>query len=78
MPERQMLTEPRSGGGLLLLRRNAPLTRRTVAYFCSGAHTCNSPMVDARFGCSGGIDIAKSVNFPVNIIPRIVSNPISE
>ena len=38
MPERQMLTEPRSGGGLLLLRRNAPLTRRTVAYFCSGAH----------------------------------------
>ncbi len=25
-------------GGLLLLRRSAPLTRRTVAYFCSGAH----------------------------------------
>jgi hypothetical protein len=39
MPERQMLTEPRSGGGLLLLRRRAPLSRRTMAYFCSGAHT---------------------------------------
>src|SRR6266540_6591402 len=26
-------------GGLLLLRRSAPLTRRTVAYFCSGAHS---------------------------------------
>jgi len=26
------------GGGLLLLRRKAPLTRRSVAYFCSGAH----------------------------------------
>jgi hypothetical protein len=34
-----MLKEPSSGGGLLLLRRDAPLTRRTVAYFCSGAHT---------------------------------------
>jgi hypothetical protein len=29
-------TKPKSGG-LLLLRRRAPLTRRTVAYFCSGA-----------------------------------------
>lgn len=27
-----------SGGGLLLLRRKAPLTRRSVAYFCSAAH----------------------------------------
>ena len=25
-------------GGPLLLRRKAPLTRRSVAYFCSGAH----------------------------------------
>jgi hypothetical protein len=25
------LTKPRSGGGLLLLRRGAPLSRRTVA-----------------------------------------------
>ncbi len=33
------LKKPRSGGGLLLLRRKAPLTRRSVAYFCSGAHT---------------------------------------
>jgi len=33
-----MLTKPRSGGGLLLLRRKAPLKRRSVAYFCSGAH----------------------------------------
>ena len=33
------LTEPSSGGGLLLLRRKAPLSRRSVAYFCSGAHT---------------------------------------
>ncbi len=32
------LTEPSSGGGLLLLRRKAPLSRRSVAYFCSGAH----------------------------------------
>jgi hypothetical protein len=39
MPAWQMLTKPSSGGGLLLLRRNTPLTRRTVAYFCSGAHT---------------------------------------
>jgi hypothetical protein len=29
----------RSGGGLLLLRRKTPLTRRSVAYFHSGAHT---------------------------------------
>jgi type I restriction enzyme R subunit len=33
------LTEPSSGDGLLLLRRKAPLSRRSVAYFCSGAHT---------------------------------------
>ena len=33
------LTEPSSDGGLLLLRRKAPLSRRSVAYFCSGAHT---------------------------------------
>jgi integrase len=33
-----MHTEPSSGGGLLLLRRKAPLKRRSVAYFCSGAH----------------------------------------
>ena len=29
--------KPKSGG-LLLLRRNTPLPRRAVAYFCSGAH----------------------------------------
>ena len=37
-----MLTKPSSGGrptGLLLLRRKTPLARRSVAYFCSGAHT---------------------------------------
>ena len=28
-----VLTEPSSGGGLLLLRRKAPLSRRAVAYF---------------------------------------------
>jgi hypothetical protein len=39
MPARQTLTEPKSGGGLLLRRRKAPLSRRSVAYFCSGAHT---------------------------------------
>ncbi len=39
MLDGQMLTESSSGGGLLLLRRNAPLSRRTVAYFCSGAHS---------------------------------------
>jgi hypothetical protein len=33
------LTEPSSRGGLLLLRRKAPLKRRSLAYFCSGAHT---------------------------------------
>src|SRR6266542_5103535 len=32
------LTKPKSGG-LLLRLRSAPLTRRAVAYFCSGAHT---------------------------------------
>jgi hypothetical protein len=32
------LTKPRSRGGLLLLRRKAPLPRRSVAYFYSGAH----------------------------------------
>lgn len=31
MPSRQQLTKPRSGGGLHLLHRSAPLTRRTVA-----------------------------------------------
>ncbi len=35
---RQSSSQKKSGG-LLLLRRSAPLTRRTVAYFCSGAHT---------------------------------------
>ena len=35
---RQLAHETRSGGGLLLLRRKAPLTRRSVVYFCSGAH----------------------------------------
>jgi hypothetical protein len=34
------LTKLKSGG-LLLLRRRTPLTRRPVAYFHSGAHTCN-------------------------------------
>jgi hypothetical protein len=37
------LTEPSSGDGLLLLRRKAPLSRRPVAYFCSGAHTPECP-----------------------------------
>jgi hypothetical protein len=39
MPSRQQLTKTRSGGGKLLLRRRAPLTRRTVAQFCTGAHS---------------------------------------
>ncbi len=39
MPATQRLTKPRSGGGLLLPRRKPPLTRRSVAYFCSGEHT---------------------------------------
>jgi hypothetical protein len=30
--------KPKSGGGLLLLRRKTPLPRRSVAYFYSGAH----------------------------------------
>jgi hypothetical protein len=34
------LTKPISDGGLLLLRRKTPLSRRSVAYFYSGAHTC--------------------------------------
>jgi hypothetical protein len=38
-PTRAKLTKPRSGDVLLLLRRKTPLTRRSVAYFCSGAHT---------------------------------------
>src|ERR1039458_626772 len=39
MPSRQQLTKIRSGGGKLLLRRKTPLTRRSVAYFHSGAHS---------------------------------------
>jgi len=31
--------EPESGGGLLLRRHKTLLTRRSVVYFCSGAHT---------------------------------------
>ena len=38
LPQRQMSAKPRSGGCLLLLRRRTPLTRRSVVYFCSGAH----------------------------------------
>ena len=38
MPSRQQPTKIRSGGGKLLLRRKSPLTRRSVAYFHSGAH----------------------------------------
>jgi hypothetical protein len=45
------LTKPKSGG-LLLLRRRAPLSRRTVAYFCSGAHnlwhSCRQGRIDGR------------------------------
>jgi putative transposase len=37
------LTKPRSGGGLLFLRRKTPLPRRSVAYFYSGAHKPGSP-----------------------------------
>jgi AraC family transcriptional regulator of adaptative response / DNA-3-methyladenine glycosylase II len=35
----QQLMKPESGGGLLLLRRSTPLTRRHTIYFCSGAYT---------------------------------------
>ena len=42
------LTKPKSGG-LLLLRRRAPLTRRTVAYFCSGAHILGPFAVNTSF-----------------------------
>src|SRR5664279_852886 len=45
MPSRQQLTKTRSGGGKLLLRRRAPLRRRTVAWFCTGAHK-------SRFTCT--------------------------
>jgi len=38
LPQRQGSEKPRSGGGLLLLRRTTPLPRRSVVYFCSGAH----------------------------------------
>src|ERR1035441_4136846 len=34
----QQLMKPESGGGLLLLRRITPLTRRHTVYFCSGAY----------------------------------------
>ena len=34
--------EPQSGGGLLLHRHRARLTRRSVVHFCSGAHTYSS------------------------------------
>jgi hypothetical protein len=36
--QRILSVKPESGGGLLLLRHVTPLTRRHVAYFCSGAH----------------------------------------
>lgn len=39
MPAERMLLEPSSGGGQLLLSRNAPFSRRTVAYGSSGAHS---------------------------------------
>ena len=45
------LMKPRSGGGLLLLRRKAPLSRRTVAYFCSGAHTMEQIQRAIALGC---------------------------
>jgi hypothetical protein len=35
----QQLMNPESGGGLLLLRRITPLTRRDTVYFCSRACT---------------------------------------
>src|SRR5271163_202964 len=56
MPSRQPLMQSESGGGLLLLRRSAPLTRRTVAYFCSGAHTCPTRnCISMRRKCSSGL-----------------------
>jgi hypothetical protein len=36
VPQQHM--KPRSGGGLVLLRRTTPLARRNTAYFCSGAY----------------------------------------
>jgi hypothetical protein len=38
LPQWQMLVKPRSGGGLLLLRRKTPFPQCSVVYFCSGAH----------------------------------------
>jgi hypothetical protein len=55
--------EPKSGG-LLLLRRNTPLTRRAVAYFYSGAHN-ESPNDQHRTGneddCSASSPPAMSI-----------------
>jgi hypothetical protein len=42
----------RSGGGLLLLRRKTPLTRRSVAYFHSGAHIRDTEREDSA-ACTG-------------------------
>jgi hypothetical protein len=42
------LMKPKSGGGLLLLRRKTPLPRRSVAYFYSGAHRWVDASVSAR------------------------------
>ena len=41
--------EPESGGGLLLRRHKTLLTRRSVVYFCSGAHIilCFQELCDA-------------------------------
>ena len=56
------LTKLKSGG-LLLLRRNPALTRRAVAYFCSGAHRLAAPMADMTimFDNSRSIDKAFSL-----------------
>jgi len=39
----QQLMKPKSGGGLLLLRRITPLARRHTVYFCSGAYSRFDP-----------------------------------
>ena len=49
--------ESRSGGGLILLRRKTPLPRRSVVYFCAGAHTSSADIGDAECEIAVGTDV---------------------
>ncbi len=68
LPQWQVFAKPRSGGGLHLLRRRTPLTRRSVVYFCSGAHS--RPKMHRRNmrGSSNGMPIGPTHNSKIEVI----------